>query len=74
MCELFKNEGFGWYCTACSKKYSASGSVFSSRLLREGEAESNEPNSAIPFPATWLNRATGEVQCNNCKLTAIVEN
>jgi len=62
--KYFANHGFGWYCISCTEN--AERIETNSRLMREGEAESKQPELSQNAMAKWSNADRTEVVCPNC--------
>jgi len=66
----FYNEGFGWICRRCEAELKETGeNETSSRLFREGEAESKTPHFSNSALAKWLDDARTTLICPRCKIT-----
>jgi hypothetical protein len=63
--ENFYNEGFGWVCKACEREF-ASDAPERSRLLREGEAESKQPELSGKALARWTDAERKTLVCPRC--------
>ena len=65
----FYNEGFGWVCKSCEKqKGNKDSDIESSRLLREGEAESKTPRLSNKSLAKWFGSEKQILICPNCNI------
>jgi hypothetical protein len=69
----FYNDGFGWMCRHCEREMTAAHDSSHSRLLREGEAESKEPQLANHALAKWADPAQRILVCPRCGITEPVE-
>ncbi len=69
----FYNDGFGWICRACERELGAVSGDGTSRLLREGEAESKQPQLASPALAKWADPAQTTLFCPRCGITELAE-
>ena len=68
----FYNKGFGWICRACERdfeKRDKNEDKTSSRLLREGEAESRQPELSTEALAKWADKAQTTLTCPRCGIT-----
>lgn len=67
--EHFYNGGFGWSCRACEadlKNDSAQDARQTSRLMREGEAESKKPRLSNDALAKWADMERSALICPRC--------
>ena len=71
----FYNDGFGWICKHCERelKDAETDSGVSSRLMREGEAESKNPRLSSPALAKWADKAQRTLMCPRCKITELAD-
>ena len=72
----FYNDGFGFVCKHCErelKEKQTSQKHRHSRFMREGEAESKQPNLANSALAKWLDKAQTTLICPNCGLAEKVD-
>jgi hypothetical protein len=71
----FYNAGFGWICRHCETELSSNGnsSGSTSRIFREGEAESKTPELANAALAQWMDKTQQVLICPRCKITEPVE-
>ena len=69
----FYNEGFGWICRHCERDLAAAQDRKSSRLLREGEAESKTPELSTSALAKWADPAQRVLTCPRCGISEPVE-
>ncbi|MDQ6785285.1 MAG: hypothetical protein M3033_00500 [Acidobacteriota bacterium] len=70
----FYNDGFGWVCKRCErelKEAEINSHEKSSRLLREGEAESKQPTFSNQAMAKWTNVARQTLMCPRCGVTEL---
>ncbi len=69
----FYNQGFGWICKRCERELKAENKEDekTSRVWREGEAESKQPKLSAPL-AKWLDAARTQLICPRCGITEIV--
>ncbi|MGI9036666.1 MAG: hypothetical protein ACR2GD_11590 [Pyrinomonadaceae bacterium] len=67
----FYNDGFGWICKRCEQQLKAreKDSPPQSRLLREGETESREPQFSNLALAKWADAAQKILICPRCEIT-----
>ncbi|MEO8572995.1 MAG: hypothetical protein ABI481_03425 [Pyrinomonadaceae bacterium] len=69
----FYNEGFGWICRHCERELAGAPSSQNSRLLREGEAESKNPQMSSRALARWGDAAQRILVCPRCGISEMVE-
>lgn len=73
MAELndFYNDGFGWICRHCELELVdlAAADISHSRLMREGEAESKQPQFSNPALAKWADPVQSILVCPRCGIT-----
>jgi len=71
----FYNDGFGWICKHCERelKDAETDSGVSSRLMREGEAESKNPRLSNLALAKWADKAQRTLMCPRCKITELAD-
>ena len=69
----FYNNGFGWICRPCERELGVQSSGETSRLLREGEAESKQPQLATRALAKWADPAQTTLFCPRCGITEPAE-
>ena len=72
----FYNKGFGWICKPCERelvKTSDSPESKKSRLMREGEAESKQPDFSNLALARWADAAHRILTCPRCGITELVD-
>jgi rubrerythrin len=71
----FYNDGFGWICKHCERelKEPETDSPASSRLMREGEAESKNPRLASAALAKWTDKAQRTLMCPRCGITELAD-
>jgi hypothetical protein len=63
----FRNYGFGWSCVHCENASDQPSEVSRhSRLLREGEAESKQPQLSSPYLARWADSSRRTLECPRC--------
>lgn len=65
----FYNDGFGWICRQCERELAPAPNK-TSRLLREGEGESELSSHAL---AKWADPAQTTLFCPRCGITETVE-
>ncbi|CAN5867936.1 hypothetical protein BH24ACI1_BH24ACI1_00300 [soil metagenome] len=68
----FYNNGFGWICKHCERKFNEQSDVLNqkhSRLMREGEAESKKPQFSNKALAKWTDETKSELVCPHCGIT-----
>jgi hypothetical protein len=72
----FYNEGFGWICRHCErdlKNQSKASNAKHSRLMREGEAESKQPEFSNVALAKWADKAQRTLICPRCGITELAD-
>ena len=69
----FYNDGFGWVCRQCARELESSSEHETSRLLREGEAESKAPRLSTTALAKWADPERRTLMCPRCGITEMVE-
>lgn len=72
----FYNVGFGWICKHCERELAPQDVVSSektSRLLREGEAESKNPRLSNSALAKWADAAQRTLTCPRCGITELAD-
>jgi hypothetical protein len=73
----FYNAGFGWICKPCERELKAENPANSpekhSRLLREGEAESKQPEFSNQAMAKWADAAQRTLVCPRCGITELAD-
>ena len=69
----FYNEGFGWICRHCKREIVGGSTEETSRLMREGEAESKAPSLSTDALAKWADPARTILMCPRCGITEMVE-
>ncbi|HUR96511.1 MAG TPA: hypothetical protein VMZ26_00455 [Pyrinomonadaceae bacterium] len=69
----FYNEGFGWICRHCEREPAVASDEQTSRLLREGEAESKTPQLSIRSLAKWADAAQRILVCPQCGISEMAE-
>lgn len=71
----FRNDGFGWYCRHCDVELAKvrAAEHGSSRVFREGEAESKTPQLANQALARWADPARRTLVCPRCGITEPVD-
>jgi hypothetical protein len=66
----FYNRGFGWICRRCEQELEEPVSDSrSSRLMREGEAESKLPRFSNVALAKWTDDSQQTLICPHCGVT-----
>ncbi len=68
----FYNDGFGWICKNCERELDEKNDVSNqtySRLMREGEAESKNPQFSNLALAKWTDEMQRELICPHCGIT-----
>jgi len=71
----FYNAGFGWICRHCERDFTKGKDTehSHSRLLREGEAESKQPNFSSVALAKWADVAHRTLVCPTCGITELAD-
>jgi rubrerythrin len=69
----FYNDGFGWVCRQCERELGGSSSDAHSRLLREGEAESKQPQLSSTALAKWADPAQRILVCPRCGISESID-
>lgn len=71
----FYNSGFGWICRHCERELesAAAKSQTHSRLLREGEAESKNPELSNLALAKWADPAHRILVCPRCGISELAD-
>ena len=72
----FYNNGFGWICKYCERELrlqNDSSSEKTSRLMREGEAESKNPQLSNSALAKWADAAQRTLICPRCGITELAD-
>ena len=73
--KAFYNRGFGWICKRCERELEKPISdSHSSRLMREGEAESKLPRFSNLALAKWTDASQRTLICPRCGITELTEN
>ena len=65
----FFNDGFGFVCRSCEREFREDQTIPAdkhSRIMREGEAESMQPNLSNRALAMWLDSTQTTLVCPNC--------
>jgi hypothetical protein len=62
----FHNSGFGWICRKCEVESTLEPESTQSRLMREGEAESKNPQLSNRSLARWADRERTTLECPHC--------
>lgn len=72
----FYNKGFGWICKSCEReleKQQKNLEIKASRLMREGEAESKQPQLSSLALAKWADAINQTLMCPRCGITESVD-
>lgn len=70
----FYNDGFGWICRHCERELQSSVSdEKTSRLMREGEAESKNPQLSSLALAKWADATQRILVCPRCGITELAD-
>ena len=70
----FYNDGFGWICKHCERELKSQNTVSDqkhSRLMREGEDESKQPNLSNLALAKWADKSGRILICPRCNVTEL---
>lgn len=68
----FYNDGFGFICKRCEREMKEKETLQThkhARFMREGEAESKQPELANTALAKWSDKAQTTLICPNCGIT-----
>lgn len=72
--EDFYNDGFGWICRRCERELKTEGEAQTAgRLLREGEAESKDPQFSTRALAKWLDKEQRRLFCPRCGISELAD-
>ena len=74
--EHFYNDGFGWICKLCEREIKQAQTASdnqSSRLMREGEAESKQPRFSSQALAKWTDAAQRTLICPRCGISEAID-
>ena len=72
----FYNDGFGWICKHCERELKNQKDLKkpkTSRLMREGEAESKTPQFSNQAMAKWADKAQRTLICPRCGITELAD-
>ncbi|MEP6787332.1 MAG: hypothetical protein ABJB40_02795 [Acidobacteriota bacterium] len=69
----FYNSGFGWICRRCESEQGHAAEIRHSRIFREGEAESKNPELSNFALAKWVDITRRALTCPRCSITEPVE-
>ena len=71
----FYNAGFGWICRHCERDLMRTKNLAQkhSRVFREGEAESKNPELSNLALAKWTDKTRRFLTCPRCGITEPVE-
>ena len=72
----FYNDGFGWKCKHCERELERrkeDSAPEHSRLMREGEAESKNPELSNLALAKWADDAQRTLICPRCGITELAD-
>ena len=72
----FYNDGFGWICRHCERELKAQKDLAekkTSRLMREGEAESKNPEFSNLALAKWADVTNQTLMCPRCGITEPID-
>jgi transposase-like protein len=72
----FYNAGFGWICRHCERELTEQTNASDSkqsRLMSEGEAESNQPALSSVALAKWADKAQTTLVCPRCGITELAD-
>jgi hypothetical protein len=72
--KAFYNRGFGWICKCCERELEKPISASrTSRLMREGEAESKLPRFSNLALAKWTDASHQTLICPRCGVTELAD-
>ncbi|CAN5390029.1 hypothetical protein BH10ACI1_BH10ACI1_00140 [soil metagenome] len=72
----FYNDGFGWICKHCERELNSRKDLKkhkTSRLMREGEAESKVMELSNTAMAKWADKAQRTLMCPRCGITELAD-
>lgn len=72
----FYNDGFGWICKHCERELKSKTDLKkrkTSRLMREGEAESKTVEFSNKALAKWADKAQRTLVCPRCRITELAD-
>ena len=72
----FYNDGYGWICKPCEREIEQQRKETgpkTSRLMREGEAESKQPQLSSKALAKWADKLQEILICPRCGITEPVD-
>lgn len=72
----FYNDGFGWICKHCERELKSKTDLQkrkTSRLMREGEAESKKVDFSVAALAKWADKAQRTLMCPHCGITELAD-
>ncbi|MEJ7847247.1 MAG: hypothetical protein WKF92_04050 [Pyrinomonadaceae bacterium] len=69
----FYNNGFGWICRQCERNLHGTEIPKTGRLLREGEAETKNPELSTTALAKWADPAQRTLVCPTCGITELAD-
>ncbi len=71
----FHNDGTGWVCRHCERELTpkARSNTNHSRMFREGEAESKQPEMSNFALAKWADKTRRTLVCPRCGITELVD-
>ena len=71
----FYNDGFGWICRHCERDlvHPAESSDTRSRIMREGETESKQPEMSNLALAKWADPEHRTLLCPRCGISELAE-
>ena len=71
----FYNKGFGWICRHCERDLAKTAEPADKlgRIMREGEAESKQPELSNAALAKWADPAHTTLVCPNCGITELAD-
>lgn len=71
----FYNDGTGWVCRHCERELTSKNKPGNkhSRMFREGEAESKQPEMSNLALAKWADKTRRTLVCPRCGITELVD-
>lgn len=71
----FRNDGMGWVCRHCEREFTPKIEPKSvhSRMFREGESESKQPEMSNLALAKWADKTRRTLVCPRCGITELVD-
>lgn len=71
----FHNDGTGWACRHCERELTPkiNSEARHSRMFREGEAESKQPEMSNLALAKWADKTRRTLVCPRCGITELID-